>query len=150
MYVVVDPTTNQKYALKRMNIQSKEILENIKREIEHWKKINDNENIVRMIDYEILDKSVNILMELCTDGTLLDYINNSTNAITEKQILYIIREISLALLHMHSQDKPIAHRDIKIENVLRFGKKLKLCDFGSCSTQTLDPRYYLIYTKSNR
>ena len=115
------------------------MLDNIKREIDLWSKINNNENIVKLIDYEIQEKSVNILMELCPDGTLLEYINNSTNQITEKQILYIIKEISLALIHMHSQEKPIAHRDIKIENVLRFGKKLKLCDFGSCSTMTLDP-----------
>ena len=122
-----------------MNIQSKEMLDNIKREIDLWKIINDNENIVKLIDYAILDKSVNILMELCSDGTLLEYINKSINPISEKQILYIINEIANALYHMHSQSTPIAHRDIKIENVLRFGKKLKLCDFGSCSTQFLDP-----------
>ena len=127
-----------------MNIQSKEMLENIKREIDLWKKINNHENIVKLIDYEIVDKSVNILMELCTDGTLLEYINNSTTLIPEKQALYIIKEIASALLHMHSQETPIAHRDIKIENVLRFGKKLKLCDFGSASTQMLDPTYFFI------
>ena len=132
-----------------MNIQSKEMLDNIKREIDLWKKINDNENIVKLIDYEILDKAVNILMELCNDGTLLEYINNTTNLISEKQILYIIKEIASALCHMHSLEKPIAHRDIKIENVLRFGKRLKLCDFGSCSTQILDPTYYILLRKSS-
>ena len=115
------------------------MLENIKREIDLWKKVNNHENIVKLIDYEIVDKSVNILMELCTDGTLLEYINNSTTLIPEKQALYIIKEIASALAHMHSQETPIAHRDIKIENVLRFGKKLKLCDFGSASTVMMDP-----------
>lgn len=33
---------------------------------------------------------------------------------------------------------PIAHRDIKIENILFNQNKFKLCDFGSCSSEYAD------------
>lgn len=39
---------------------------------------------------------------------------------------------------MHSLNPPLAHRDIKIENVLFQNGKCKLCDFGSASTQRVD------------
>ena len=39
---------------------------------------------------------------------------------------------------MHSQQVPISHRDIKIENVLLHNKQFKLCDFGSASIKSLD------------
>lgn len=41
-----------------------------------------------------------------------------------------------AIAHLHSQAKPVAHRDIKVENLLiASDKKVKLCDFGSCTTR---------------
>lgn len=79
-------------------------------------------------------------MELCTEGTLLELINSRTDDIPEKNILYIIKEVVTGIYHMHSRNPPISHRDIKIENVLRFGNNFKLCDFGSASTFTLDPK----------
>ena len=79
-------------------------------------------------------------MELCSEGTLLDLINNRSDNIPENNILYIIKEIVNGINYMHSQNPPISHRDIKIENVLRFGNNFKLCDFGSAACFTLDPR----------
>ena len=145
VYVVLEPSSGVKYALKKMNILSREAMDSIKKEIELWSKINNHNNIVKLIDYEIRDKTINILMELCTEGTLLEYINNSTTLIPEKQILTILNDISSGILYMHSQEKPICHRDLKIENVLKFGNKLKLCDFGSASTQTMDPWHVKYY-----
>ena len=41
---------------------------------------------------------------------------------------------------MHSLQTPIAHRDIKIENILRTGQSYKICDFGTSSEITIDPK----------
>lgn len=50
---------------------------------------------------------------------------------------------------MHLQNPPIAHRDIKLENILRGAdNKWKICDFGSSTTTqhdniTQDNRYLI-------
>jgi AP2-associated kinase len=139
VYEVSDNRGN-KYALKKMNILSNQQLQSIKKEVSIWKQISNNQNIVRMIDSSQNEKEVDILMELCTEGSLLDYINNAKGDITEKDALRIIKEISNGLYAMHSQKPPIAHRDIKIENVLKFGNNFKLCDFGSASTEVMIPQ----------
>ena len=66
-------------------------------------------------------------------------IENNQNS-TEQEALKIIYDTSKGLDHMHSLETPIAHRDIKIENILKKGKNYKLCDFGSSSDLTIDPK----------
>ena len=65
----------------------------IKKEIQIWKQISNNKNIVKILDYSSNEKEVDILMELCTEGSLLDYINNYEGNINEKEALRIIKEI---------------------------------------------------------
>ena len=56
---------------------------------------------------------------------------------TEGQIIHIMIDVCNGIKHLH--EKGIAHRDIKVENILLGGKSFKLCDFGSASAKTLDP-----------
>jgi AP2-associated kinase len=140
VYMVEDESGN-KYALKKMYYHDKEGLTNIKRELDNWKKVSNHANIIKLVDYDIGENHVFILMELASEGTLLEMINDRPDStINENLALLIIKEVSCGLNHMHSQEKPIAHRDIKIENVLKIGNNYKICDFGSSSTETLDPR----------
>ena len=45
----------------------------------------------------------------------------------------VFHQICGAVSHLHHQRPPIAHRDLKLENVLHAGAgSFKLCDFGSC------------------
>ena len=135
----VSDSKGNKYALKKMNILNKVQYQNILHEVQIWKKISTCPNIVKLLDVSETQSEVDILMELCTEGSLLDYINNSDDNIPENIALNIIKNIATGLEGMHTLSPPIAHRDVKIENVLRFGNIFKLCDFGSASSDTLIP-----------
>lgn len=82
---------------------------------------------------------VYILMEYCSGGGLLDLLNSRLrNRLTEKEILEVFSDICLGVAAMHHLDPPIAHRDLKIENILITAPAdsskrptYKLCDFGS-------------------
>ena len=136
VYEVSDQNMN-KYALKKMNILNDKQFQSIKREISIWKELQSN-NIVSLLDFQKNQDCILILMELCTEGSLLDYINNYKGNIPENEALKIIYNISLGLQSMHS--KNICHRDIKIENILKFGNTWKICDFGSASREVYNPQ----------
>ena len=84
-------------------------------------------------------QQVNIVNELCAEGTLFDLlVKYGAKGLKEQQVIHVLKDLSRGILHMHSQDPPIAHRVIKVENVLLRDKKFKLCDFGSASTAVLN------------
>jgi serine/threonine protein kinase len=104
------------------------------------RELSSNQNIVKLIDYDILDNSAKIITEFGIEGTLQDYVNSLRSPLSEAEILSFIKQIANALLSMHSKLLPFAHRDVKMDKILKFGKNIKLCDLGSCSTLTLEPR----------
>lgn len=81
---------------------------------------------------------ISIVSELCTEGNLFDLlVKFGGKGLNEQQVIHIVKDVCRGLLHMHNQMPPIAHRDIKVENILLSNKKFKLCDFGSASSETL-------------
>eukprot|EP01064_Diplonema_japonicum_P015235 TRINITY_DN2298_c0_g1_i3.p1 TRINITY_DN2298_c0_g1~~TRINITY_DN2298_c0_g1_i3.p1 ORF type:complete len:327 (+),score=47.50 TRINITY_DN2298_c0_g1_i3:302-1282(+) len=51
--------------------------------------------------------------------------------------LKILRDVSGGVAELHAQRTPIAHRDMKVENILGYeNSRFKLCDFGSTTTHS--------------
>jgi len=46
-------------------------------------------------------------------------------------MLYVMKDICSGVKVLH--DKSLAHRDLKLENILLHLKRFKICDFGACS-----------------
>jgi AP2-associated kinase len=145
VYLVTDELGKQ-YALKKLNIQESSQLQAIKRELNFWQNFNNHPNIIKLLSFDYNDKVALILMEYSNEGNLFKYINDEfiekNHYIKEEKALVIFKQILSAIYHIHSckiENKAIQHRDIKIENILKFGDSFKVCDFGSCSVETLDP-----------
>lgn len=127
-----DRKTGEKYALKVLRDEPKS-----RREVElHWRACNC-QHIVRIINVYHNNfqgvPSLLVVMECMKGGELFTRIQERANsAFTEREAAAIIRDIAVAINHLHNMD--IAHRDIKPENLLYTeGNKngiLKLTDFG--------------------
>lgn len=128
--------------LKRVLVQDENGLREMRNEVEVMKQLMGAQNIVQYYDSNACRRhngnsgfEVLLLMELCPNKSLLDYMNQRlATKLTEKEILKIMYDVSLAVAQMHYSKVPLIHRDIKIENVLvDADNNFKLCDFGSTS-----------------
>ncbi|KAJ2455140.1 Ark- serine/threonine protein kinase [Coemansia sp. RSA 2336] len=117
-----------------------EYRQNVEREIQYMTQLNGHANIVALEAAEITDDGAYILMEQCT-GDVLSLMNANLKAgLKESQILHIFCDVCKAVAHMHYQQEPLLHRDLKVENILvSSGGEYKLCDFGSVTANLIAP-----------
>ena len=114
----------------------------MRKEVKIWKILSGHPNIVKFVDASI-HKSTHgnylyILSEYCPEGHLLDLLEKQ-GTLSEGKIINIMKQITQGILYMHEKNPPIAHRDIKVENILINRNKIKICDFGSASEEYLNP-----------
>ncbi len=100
MFRVRDGTTGDLYALKRIkgNVNMGE------REVEIWREIGKHANIVSFIQAEIKPEpqpEVMIVNELCTGGTLYQFIASQKTPLNESQVLKVFKDIVLGVKHLH-------------------------------------------------
>ena len=103
------------------------------RELSFLRSLQAHDNIVKLYGHINRRNTYWLFMEYCDLGNLHGYLRDNFDLPLFKRIT-IMHELASALTFMHSQDPPIIHRDIKLENLLmkKEGKKhiLKITDFG--------------------
>ena len=107
--------------------QTPEDYELVKQEISILK-IVKHKYIVRLYQIMQTAQHIYIIMEYCEGKDLMDYIL-SKQRLSELETLKYFHQLINALFYLHSQN--IAHRDVKIDNMLLDkNMDLKLVDFG--------------------
>lgn len=91
----------------------------------------DSPNIIRYHGSYLVGTKLWIIMDYCGLGSLRQLID-LVGPLDEASVLYIAREMVLALVYLHSNN--IIHRDIKAANILLTDQgQVKLGDFGVAS-----------------
>ena len=94
-------------------------------------KMLNHPHIIKLCDAFETRECVYMILEQCHGGELFDYVVEK-GTLNEEEASKIIRNITSAVQHMHSQN--IIHRDLKPENLLLTSKSIdaevKLIDFG--------------------
>jgi protein-serine/threonine kinase len=87
----------------------------------------DHINIIRTMD---IDKETNsIYFEYSPGIDFLDYLNKNSLSLERK--IYFYKQLIEGVIYIHNIG--VAHRDLKLENLLINGENLKIIDFGeSC------------------
>jgi serine/threonine protein kinase len=108
--------------------------------------------------YNIKSGALIISMEYSDFGDILRWLRTYSGGLSEKKALAIFRQIAQGVKYLH--DKDIAHRDLKLDNIVFFkhgqSKRFKILDFGlACHVyndrigvlnMTCGTRAYISYT----
>ena len=121
--------TNEKYAIKIINkkLMKVKMKKSKFKEIDIIKKFN-HFNVIYV--YKVIDTPENyfIVMEYCKNGELFDYISKKER-LQEDEASSFFYQIINGVEYIHS--KGIAHRDLKLENLLLTeDNTIKIIDFG--------------------
>jgi len=139
---LVQSESGSVHALKQLNIAAKDQLDQAKHEISLWESLPTHKNIVKLQGHSVGrdpktgNTEVLMLMEFCAGGGLVDMVRER-GRLPENEVIAIFSQICEAVEVLHNRPQPIAHRDLKLENVwLADYGNYKLGDFGSATTRT--------------
>ncbi|XP_050342382.1 cyclin-G-associated kinase [Nymphalis io] len=148
VFVAQDVSSGTEYALKRLMAADEQANKNIIQEISILKKLSGHPNVIKYVAASFIDKAKTthgmgeylLLTDLCSGGSLMEALQNRGQAFPLPTILRVFYQTCKAVQHMHAQVPPIAHRDLKLENFLISNEgTIKLCDFGSATTDIFAP-----------
>ena len=110
----------------------------------------DNENTIKFIEYYDCEDEFVIVMELC-DENLANFIATKKENLSDEEIYLILSQLNNTFRIISS--KKIAHRDLKLENILvKYENKertkctFKLTDYGESKTLSVTNKYTQVGT----
>eukprot|EP00434_Breviolum_minutum_P011666 symbB.v1.2.010288.t1/scaffold672.1/size173670/6 len=137
--------SKKRFAWKHIDTERDSLCED---EVRLLQRFNGHEHIVCLHEVYSEQGVLDIMLELCTSGTLYDFIKKNFEACAGRTAMYCppdqfqiancLQHLLTALDFLH--ENKVAHRDVKPENVLLSGQnKWKLADFNlACD---FDPKH---------
>ena len=113
-YMAKNKKNNEILAIKKLKRKKESNEEEIKSELDNLKKLN-HAYINKIYDYYIEDDYIFLLEEFCSEGNLLDKIQNG-KIFPEFIVKIIMFEIFKSLIYLKS--KNLNHGNLKLENIL--------------------------------
>eukprot|EP01038_Epipyxis_sp_PR26KG_P006841 gene6841-9365_t len=133
VYSGINMTTGERMAVKEVSLtggkRQRQQAKALQQEVKVLSSL-DHPNIIKYLGTEFTKNTLRIFLELATDGTLKDALNEF-GAFPEPLIRRYTNDIMCGLAFIHS--KRFIHRDIKPTNLLVSNGVLKLADFGCAS-----------------
>ncbi|KAJ3174567.1 Serine/threonine-protein kinase ulk3 [Geranomyces variabilis] len=147
-FLKFDPLALPRFAVKviqRADLRRSRKQEQVVREIALLKRLS-HPNVVKFVDVEWDASCVRVVMELCTLGSLSDFLRARPGGrLEEAEAKGLLRQLAAGLSFLQSRN--IAHRDIKSSNLLltqsdppsRTLPTLKIADFGIADDRHAQP-----------
>ncbi|CAD7925467.1 unnamed protein product [Amoebophrya sp. A120] len=131
-YELTHAETNEVFAVKivsKASISKPRAQAKLKSEISIHRSLN-HEKVVRFYEYYEDQENVYIILELCPNQTLNEFLRKRTNRrMAEPEAMFYIYDLILALKYLHKHR--ILHRDLKLGNLfLDDCMRIKIGDFG--------------------
>lgn len=104
-----------------------ENLEQVQMEIAILKEM-DHPNVVKIFEFFESKRYFHIAMEFCKGQRLFNQIIEM-GGVSERRTADIMQQLLSALKYLHA--KGVVHRDIKSENMMYDGRRIKIIDFGT-------------------
>ncbi|XP_031564487.1 testis-specific serine/threonine-protein kinase 3-like [Actinia tenebrosa] len=113
--------------IDKQNLSDRSVNKFLRREVEALRKV-DHENVICLLEVMESEHRFYIIMELAHNGDMLKLLQER-GKLTENEARIMFRKVVKGILHCH--EKGIAHRDLKLENILLSNKNEPIIsDFG--------------------